>query len=208
MSIKKTYIFKDRFNGCEMFSVAQPYQLLEGNDAVFVVQSVMIAAAGAEDVDIGCGNAFGTGGEQEEDGGSAGGAGGSGPGKVNNIIDTYGLVESPQSKKSLMEWARPYMKRLKEELEQKNPSRVEAFMKGAQQFILQDIGTHFDDWQFYLTAQMDFEASMCFAKFDDGALVPKFYFLRDSLVLSYPGSGESLTNLVPAEVAKREGYLV
>ena len=37
-----------------------------------------------DDVDVGCGNAFGSGGEEDE-----GGAAGGGPQKVNNIIDGF-----------------------------------------------------------------------------------------------------------------------
>ena len=121
----KTYIYRDLVSGCEMFSVAHPHHLMAGNDAVVCVQSAMINENG-DAIDVGAGgNHFG--GEDADaaplDDGEV---------VVNNIIATAGLVEVAFKKKALVEWAKPYLARVKGRLEKERPDRVEAFMKGAQ----------------------------------------------------------------------------
>eukprot|EP00759_Apiculatamorpha_spiralis_P011063 PhF_6_TR18536/c0_g1_i1/m.27070 len=199
----KTYLFRDRFNGLDMFSVAQPYRVWEENEAIFVVKSQNVVKKSSGDVDIGASNFFKTEGGDEavplEDGDSV----------VNNIVDTYGFQEMTMTKKSLMEWAKPYLGRVKAELSVQNPDRVDPFMKGAQAFM-KKIGETFEDWCFYINSAMDFEAGLIFAKYEDGATVPEFFFFRDGLVLCFPGTGTSLSveaRVSPA-VAAREGYLI
>ena len=201
-SAGKTYIFKDRFIGTEMFSVAQPYLIMPGNDAIYVVKSSLVTSGGG-DVDIGRGNDFGGGDPDEAVEDTAG--------MVNNIVATYGLQEASMGKKDVMAWVKPYLARVKADLEKTNPARVEPFVAGASKFFQEEFaGKKFDDWVFYVNSAMDYEASLAFAKFPEGGTVPFFYFLRDGLVLCYPGSGESIApeNLVSAEVAAREGYVL
>lgn len=205
-SAGKTYLFKDRFIGTDMFSVAQPYQLMADNDAIFVVQSAAITMSAGGDIDVGCGDAFG--GAVNDDGEGAA-APATGSTTVNNVIDTYGLIEVTQTKKSLMEWAKPYLARVKAELEKSSPERVAPFMAGAAKFM-QHLSGSFNDWSFYINSGMDFEAGMCFARYPDGATVPQFYFFRDGLLLCFPGSGASLAkeSVVTPAIAAREGYLM
>ena len=55
----KTYIYRDLVSGCEMFSVAHPHHLMDGNDAIVCVQSAMINENG-DAIDVGGGgNHFG-----------------------------------------------------------------------------------------------------------------------------------------------------
>ena len=51
---------------------------------------------------------------------------------------------------------------------------------------------------------MDFEGALAFARFDEGATVPKFYFFRDGLGLFFPGQG----GRVPARVAGEQGCII
>ena len=206
----KTYIFKDRFTMHDLFSAAQPHGLMDDNDAVFVVQSAMITLDTGDNVDVGNCTVLGNGSSaaaesgdtaQASDAGACGDA--SGPVRVNNIIDTYRLTEMTLDKKGLVEWAKPFFARVKADLEARNPGRVEAFVKGAQKFMLQ-LSKSFDDWMFYIQEEMDFEANICFARFREGATVPEFYFFRDGLVLCFPGT----KTVVSREVAAREGLVV
>ena len=90
MTTKKTYIYRDMVSGCEMFSVAHPHALMDGNDAVVCVQSAMIKENG-DAIDVGGGDHFGGGGDAEplDDGEIV----------VNNVIATAGLVEVAFKKK-------------------------------------------------------------------------------------------------------------
>ena len=190
----KTYIYKDLLTGCEMLNVAHPHHLLAGNDAVLCVQSMMIKENG-DSIDVGGGDHFGDGDSEIplEDGEVV----------VNNIIATAGLVEVPFKKKALVEWARAYLARVKEQVERDRPERVEAFMKGAQAFV-QTLVKEFSEYLFYVNSEMDFEGALAFARFDEGATVPKFYFFRDGLGLFFPGQG----GRVPARVAGEQGCIL
>lgn len=197
----KTYIYRDMVSGCEMFSVAHPHSLMAGNDAIFCVQSAMINENG-DTIDVGAGgNHFG--GEDADaapldDGGEI----------VNNIISTAGLVEVGFKKKALMEWAKPYLAQVKTRLEKERPDRVEAFMKGAQLFVQTLIKEH-SEYVFYVNAEMNYEGALAFARFEDEATVPKFYFFRDGLGLFFPGQGTSLEDgRVPTKVAVEQGCII
>ena len=196
----KTYIYRDMVSGCEMFSVAHPHQLMSVNDAVICVQSMMINESG-DAVDVGGGNHFG--GEDPDaailDEGEV---------IVNNIISTAGLVETVFKKKALIDWAKPYLARVKARLEQERPDRVNAFMEGAQKFVQLLIKEH-SEYVFYVNAKIDYEGALAFARYEDGATVPKFYFFRDGLGLFFPGQGDSLEEgRVPLKVAQQQGCIV
>ena len=201
--MSKTYLFRDRFSGADMFSVAQPYKLMPDNDAVFVVQSQVIKKNASGEVDIGCGRQFG--GKNEEDDEPVALA--EGEVLVNNIVETYGLQEITFTKKDFTLWLKPYLGKIKSALEASRPERLPAFMSGAQKFA-QQIATTFDDWCFFVNSANDYEAMICFAKYEGESTVPQFYFIRDGLALCFPGTGSKLTGeaLVPPEVAVREGY--
>lgn len=199
---KKTYLFRDRFSGSDMFSVAQPHKLMADNDAVFVVKSQMIVKSANGDVDIGCGNQFGGASEEEA-------VLSEGDVLVNNIVETYGLSEVTFQKKDFAGWLKPYLQKVKQAIEIDRPDRLEPFMKGAQKFAQLLVST-FDDWVFYVNCANDYEAMICFARFEGESTVPDFYFLRDGLVLCFPGTGTKLTDeaVVGKEIAAREGFTV
>lgn len=185
-----------------MFSVAQPYTVSSTNDAVFVVQANLLIKRGGVDVDIGCGAAFG-GADAEEAPMTENDT------SVIDVVDTYGLQEVSWAKKDFAAWVKPYLARVKGHLESSRPHRLEPFMKGAQQFVLEII-KDFDNWVFYINANMDNDGMICFARYRDGATVPEFYFFRDGLQLCFPGTGANLAAEahVSAEIAAREGYVV
>ena len=189
----KTYIYRDMVSGCEMFNVAHPHKLLPGNDAIIEVQSMMIKENG-DTIDVGGGGHFG-GGDADE------GPLDDGEVVVNNIISTAGLVEVEFKKKALVEWAKPFLARVKVRLEKDMPERVEPFMKGAQTFV-QTLVKEYSEYVFYVNSAMDYEGALAFARFEEGATVPRFYFFRDGLGLFFPGQGNSLEDgRVPLKVA-------
>eukprot|EP00092_Neocalanus_flemingeri_P009073 GFUD01009765.1.p1 GENE.GFUD01009765.1~~GFUD01009765.1.p1 ORF type:complete len:200 (+),score=18.06 GFUD01009765.1:72-671(+) len=196
----KTYIFRDMVSGCEMFNIAHPHKLMAGNDAVICVQSMMINENGST-IDVGGGNHFGgedTDAAQLDDGEVV----------VNNIIATAGLVEVEFKKKALVEWAKPYLASVKGRLEKERPERVQPFMQGAQAFVQTLIKEH-SEYVIYVNAELDYEGALAFARFDDGATVPKFYFFRDGLGLFFPGQGTSLdVGRVPQKVAVEQGCIL
>jgi len=198
----KTYIYRDLITGCEMFNVAHPHVLLADNDAVICVKSMMINENGSS-IDVGGGSHFG-GADADEvplDDGEV---------LVNNIIATAGLVEVDFKKKALVEWAKPYLARVKTRLEKERPDRVQAFMKGAQAFMQTLVKEH-GEYVFYVNASLDYEGALAFARFEDEAVVPKFYFFRDGLGLFFPGQreGGSLEDgRVPDKVAKEQGCII
>merc|ERR1712126_681808 len=111
-----------------------PHKLMEGNDAVVCVTSMMINENG-NPIDVGGGNHFG-GGEADAEPLDDGDV------LVNNIISTGGLVEVEFKKKALVEWAKPYLASVKTRLEKERPERVQPFMVGAQAFVQMLIKEH------------------------------------------------------------------
>merc|ERR1712122_135000 len=87
------------------------------------------------------------------------------------------------------EWAKPYLAQVKTRLEKERPDRVEAFMKGAQLFVQTLINEH-SEYVFYVNADMNYEGALAFARYEDEATVPQFYFFRDGLGLFFPGGRE------------------
>lgn len=73
---------------------------------------------GAENIDIGCGNAFG--GNDEEEAGQEGE-------KVLDLIDTYHYQATSFGKKDYVTYIKGYMKKIKAKLEETNPDRVADF---------------------------------------------------------------------------------
>jgi len=197
----KTYLYRDMVSGCEMFNVANPHKLMVDNDAVVCVQSRMINENGTT-IDIDGGNHFGGGGADEAplDDGEV---------LVNNIIATAGLVEVEFKKKALVEWAKPYLASVKARLEKERPDRIQKFMEGAQTFVQKLIKEH-AEYVIYVNAEMDFEGALAFARFEDEATVPQFYFFRDGLGLFFPGGREDSLEegRVPDKVAKEQGCFI
>jgi len=80
---------------------------------------------GAENFDIGCGDAFG--GKAEDDEGVADEC----KEKFNDIIEAFKYKETSFSKNDYSKYIKSYMKRVKTYLEANNAERVPPFMKGA-----------------------------------------------------------------------------
>jgi hypothetical protein len=127
----------------------------------------------SDDVDVGCGNAFGSGGEEDEGGAAAGG-----PTQVNNIIDGFQYTETQVGTASdFKSWIKEYMNAVVLKLREKGKPKEEiqafkALAPGIAKFLL----SNFSDLQFYLGPSFD-SNSMVFSMYDEGALTPKFYYI-------------------------------
>ncbi|OIR58671.1 MAG: translationally-controlled tumor protein [Amphiamblys sp. WSBS2006] len=116
-------IYKDIFSGDELLSDSFKKSLVD--DVVYEVECSVTTASGVK-VNIG-GNPSAEGGEEGYDD------------KEETHIDivySHRLTETaPFGKKDYLAYIKGYLKRVKEVLKEKNPSRVEAFEKGASVYI-------------------------------------------------------------------------
>lgn len=129
---------------------------------------------GADNVDVGCGNAFG--GEGEDAGAD------SGVEKVNNVIDSFSYTETQMGKADFKAWIKDYMQAvvLKHREKGTPKEKIQAF-KSSASAIAMFFMTKFSDLQFYLTASFNSE-SMVFSIYPDGAVTPNFYFIMGGIV--------------------------
>jgi hypothetical protein len=94
---------------------------------------------GGENIDIGAGNAFGGGEEDEKPDDQVA--------KVLDVVDGFRYQETTFSKKDYMTYIKAYMKKVKEYLQEKKPERVEPFTKGAQEMV-KWVLSQFDEFNF------------------------------------------------------------
>ena len=121
-------VWIDVFSGDEMCSDSYKQELIY-NDACLECKAKYITVGGAEDIDIGAGNAFG-GGEEEAGGGDEGGE------TAINVVHAHKLQEASLSKKDCMALLKAYLKRVVEHLKEKGKEdRVPEFKKGATEMI-------------------------------------------------------------------------
>ena len=137
-------------------------------------ESKMIAKKDA-DVDVGCGNAFGTGGEEE--------GGDSSVQTVNNVVDGFAYTETqiggPSDFKS---WIKEYMNAVVLKLREKGTPKetIQAF-KASAPGVAKYFLTRFSDVQFYLGASFNSE-SMVFSIYNEGNTTPTFYYIMGGFV--------------------------
>lgn len=125
----------------------------------------------ADDVDVGCGNAFGSGGE--EDGGVDSTAQ-----TVNNVIDGFQYTETQiGGANDFKAWIKDYMNAVVTKLREKGKGKeeIQAFKSHAPN-IAKYFLKNFSDLQFYLGPSFNSE-SMVFSLYPEGALTPNFYYI-------------------------------
>jgi hypothetical protein len=133
-------------------------------------ESKMITKSG-DDVDVGCGNAFGGGGE--EDGGVDNTVQ-----QVNNVIDGFQYTETQiGTANDLKAWIKDYMNAVVTKLRETGTPKeeIQAF-KAAAPNVAKFLLTRFSDVQFYLGPSFNPD-SMVFSIYPDGALTPNFYYI-------------------------------
>ncbi|KAF0686818.1 Aste57867_21415 [Aphanomyces stellatus] len=130
---------------------------------------------GGDVIDIGAGNAFGGGGDDEGVDDSIE--------TVNNIIDEsvgFGYTETGfNSKADLKTYLKSYFRKIMKHLKSSDASDedLEAFKSDAQEIVKSLVGMY-DDLQYYLFRTMDTEAGMAFSYYKDGETTPVFMYIK------------------------------
>ena len=175
-------IYTCKITGDEMLTDAYNIEDVkddEGNVVPGLIEiESQIVAKGGGDIDIGAGNAFGGGGEDEPVDDTIE--------KVNNVIDEsmgFGYQECPMKKKDLKEYLSTYCKgiwkMLKEDDAVAGPD-VKAFKEAINVFCLWLL-KKFDDLEFYMTPSFNPDGAMAFAYYKEGALAPTFVYIKAGL---------------------------
>ena len=166
-------VFYDVLSNDELFSDSyKPVPIYDG--CGYEIASALVVK-GVGDIDIGRGNSFG--GKDEEDAGVDDKAE-----KVNNLIDAFKYQETSFSKGDYTTYIKSYLKKIKEYLEGKNPTRVEGFMKSAKEmcgWILKN----FDEFQFFMGESNEMENAMIILAYykNPEDLAPHFIYFADGL---------------------------
>ncbi|KAK1236626.1 hypothetical protein PQX77_000178 [Marasmius sp. AFHP31] len=160
-------LYSDVISGDEMFSDAFPLKVVD--DIVYEVDCQMIVVKEG-DVDIGANPSAE---EQEE-------ALEEGASQVNNVVHSFRLQSTVFDKKSFLTYLKGYMKAVKENLQQTNPDRVEAFEKGAQAFAKKVVG-NFKDYEFYIGENMNPDGMVALLNYREDGVTPYFTFWKDGL---------------------------
>jgi hypothetical protein len=171
-------VYRDLISGDEMITDA--FKLLPVVDSEgAVVEGLMMCESKliskSDDVDVGCGNAFGGGGE--EDGGAD-----STVQSVNNIMDGFAYTETQiGSASDFKAWIKDYCIAVRDKLREKGKAKeeIQGFMAqapGIAKFFVKN----FSDVQFYLGASFNSE-SMVFSIYPEGATTPNFYYIMAGL---------------------------
>ena len=164
-------LFMDVFSDEEILSDSYPMkEKYEG--VIWEIKSRWIVK-GDDNVDIGCGNAFGGAGEEEQ-------AGGEEVVKVLDIVDTFGYEETSFDKAGFGAYFKGYMKKILEYLGKNKADRVDAFKNGGRDFF-KWINANFDDLSFYTPKNYDQENHIMIAYYDGEDIAPTFCFVSDGL---------------------------
>lgn len=128
--------------------------------------------AGGEEIDIGRGNQFGGGNDEETNDQIE---------TVLDVIDCFRYKETSFTKKDYTTYLKGYMKLVKEKLSETNPDRVDAFMKGANDLAKFIIST-FKEFTFYTPESYDIEHSIILSYYKGEDETPTFLYFMDGLV--------------------------
>lgn len=174
-------IFKDIFSGDELLSDA--LEIEEVENSIYKVTSKMVNEDDAGNVDIGCGNAFGSG-DAEDDGGApdVGGV------KVNNIISGFNLEEFGGSKKDVAAKLKEKMNAVKAYLKEngKEDRAKEWEQDGVVGKFLKACFGKFDECVFYMGRSYGLDdpvESMLVVSYwvNDSDSGETFFFFKDAL---------------------------
>jgi hypothetical protein len=161
-------IYKDVISGDEMVSDA--YDIKEIDGAVFEVDSQLINVKPGADVDIGANPSAEDGEEALEDGAIS----------INNVVYSFRLQETSFDKKSFMTYIKGYMKKVKAYLAEHNPDAVEAFEKGATNYVKKIVG-NFKDYEFFTGESMDPDGMVVLLNYREDGTTPYLIFWKHGL---------------------------
>lgn len=179
LSTAKMIVYRDIISGDEVLSDA--FKLEQVMVDGVPVTGLMFCESknitkGGDDVDVGCGNAFGSGGD--EDGGVD-----STVETVNNVIDGFQYTETQIGTPSdFKAWIKDYMNAVVLKLREKGTPKeeIQAFKATAPE-IAKFFLKNFSDVQFFLTSSFNPE-TMVFSIYPEGALTPNFYYIMGGLI--------------------------
>ena len=102
--------------------------------------------------------------------------------KVNDIIENFRYQETVFTKSDYTTYIKSYMKKLKTHLQEKNPERVDGFMKSAKEMVSW-ILKEFDEFQFFMGESNEMENAMIIlAYYKQGEdLAPHFVYFADGV---------------------------
>jgi len=161
-------IYKDLFSQDELFSDANPVELLNG--VVYKVKGKLRTDTFDIDEKAIGGNASAEGGGDEgADAASKQGV---------DIVMNGRLVEYTMNKKDYMTHIKDYMKEVKTRLEADNSPDKDLFLKNVQEFI-KDVLANFKDYQFFCGETMKPEGMLALMKWDEET--PYMYFFKHGL---------------------------
>ncbi|RVD87579.1 uncharacterized protein DFL_001804 [Arthrobotrys flagrans] len=158
-------IYKDILTDDEIFSDAYDFKVID--DIAYEVDCKMITVKQGADVDIGANASTEEAEETVEDGMIT----------VNNVVYSFRLQSTSFDKKSYLTYLKGYMKAVKAKLD---PSRVEAFEKGAQAFAKKIVGG-FKDYEFYVGESMNPEGIVLLLNYREDGITPYFTIWKDGL---------------------------
>lgn len=169
-------VWQDIFTDDEVMSDSfrnSPVKDAEGNvvGGMFQVESKTVAK-GSDNIDIGCGDAFGGGDNEVDDSVET----------VNNVIDDvlgFGYVETGfDTKAELKTYLKSYFRKCMKHLKSTNADdeKLSAFKSDAQE-IVKYLVSMFKELQFYMFKACDSEAGLAYAYYPEGALAPTFLYI-------------------------------
>ncbi|GMI63229.1 hypothetical protein ScalyP_jg11252 [Parmales sp. scaly parma] len=177
-------IYKCRVSGEEFISDAYKLRPVvdpetkEEIPGLLECDSMKVLKGGGE-IDVGAGNAFGGGGEDE--------AVDDTQESVNNIIDDsvgFGYNEMPMGKKDFKDWLKEYVpkvwKLLKED-DKVEPADVKAFKAASGKFSV-FLLKKFDDLQFYVGPSFSPDGAMVLSYYPEGSATPCFIYIEGGLI--------------------------
>nr|CCA28263.1 conserved hypothetical protein [Albugo laibachii Nc14] len=170
-------VWQDIFTDDEVVSDANQIQLVKDVNGDEIPGMIMVqsrnVAKGSDSVDIGCGDAFGSGDQEVDDSVET----------VNNISDDsigFGYTEiSFASKTELKNYLKSYFRKIMKHLKtsEVTDEKLDSFKKEAQE-IVKFLVAKYDDLQYYMFRSCDTEAGLSFSYYPDGATTPVFMYIK------------------------------
>lgn len=164
-------LYSDIWTDTEILSDSYKFEEVFGGVAVEVKSRLI--TKGEDKVDVGCGNAFG-GGEQEEEGGNAEVE------KVIDLVDNFNYAETGFDKAGFVAYFKVFMKKILDHLTANKPDRVAAFKAGAKD-LFAFLKDNFDDLTIYTPSDYDQENSLIYSYYKGEDLAPTFIYVMDAL---------------------------
>ena len=127
---------------------------------------------GGDNFDIGCGNEFGGGGEEEVDNDVE---------MVNNVVESFNLNATSLDGNGFKSWLKDFMGAILEIMKKKEvPVEDRKAFKARAANIAKFFLSNFKEIEFYLGPSFNPE-SMVFSMYPEGAHYPNFYYIMDGL---------------------------